>query len=107
MFGTKQKAKYDIVLRTYKKTPNGKTNQWGHKSYDSKEVRSKTLNNTNFGELKRDVYNASKKDKNVYVAYGRDEYYIQRKPRRIKSVTKTFADGSKEVTYYKPVRKSR
>lgn len=57
----------------------------------------------NFSELKKQLYETTKKRKDVFVNYEELQYKIKEQPRRVKSVVRTNADGSRVVTYYKAI----
>lgn len=100
------KGKYDIKVTTYKKVPTGKMNRFGKPEYVTQgKPNVKIRKNTNFAELNKATFNSSVRNENVFVNYSKPTYQIRKMPRRINSVTKKFSDGSKEVTYFKPVRK--
>lgn len=95
----------NIGYTTYIKYPTGKTDKYGRKKYSTESKKSGVIENTTYRDLKVKVYNKSKKDNknpkqpNVYVKYG-DRFSI-RKTKTLESVTKTFNDGHKEITYFK------
>ena len=99
-----KKPVYGIERITYVMTPTGKLNQYGHPEYARKEVTKKRMTQTNFSDLKKDIYNNSKDRKDVYVKYARPTYSIYEHPKKLESVTRRFEDGHKEVSYYKPVK---
>lgn len=101
-----KRGKYDIKMMTYRKVPTGSVNQYGNPVYVTEGTpREKIRKNTNFAEVNKETYNASLGNKNIFVNYAKPTYQIRKMPRKIRSVTKRFSDGSKEVTYFKPVRK--
>ena len=95
-----QKPSYDIEMTRYRYTPTGELLNGNLVRIREKDVYRKTLKNTNFSDLKRDIYNKTQTMDNVYVNYSEPAYVHRQLPRKIKSVVKTYADGSKEVTYY-------
>lgn len=97
-------AKYNVKSTTYVKTPTGRLNRYGRPEYETTNIRERVYKDANFSEIKKKTYEKSKKDKNVYVRYSKPTYSIYSHPKRLVNVTKKFADGHKEVTYYKPVR---
>lgn len=97
----KEKPCYDIVRTRYMYTPTGEVLDDGRLVRVREEnVKKDVLKNTNFSDLKKDIYNKTQTMDNVYVNYYEPAYVHRQLPRKIKSVVKTFEDGSKEVTYY-------
>ncbi|MBQ8749870.1 MAG: hypothetical protein IJZ29_05330 [Clostridia bacterium] len=89
-FWNRNKSK-GVVTSTYTYQPTGETNDKGWPKY--KRVGGRTIKEyprKKFGEFKKDTYNESKANNNIYVSY---------KPRQIDRVTKRNKDGSKTVTF--------
>ena len=104
----RKKANYDILATTYLKKPTGRKNKYGNREYETikSATQTKRLKNTNFGNLKKDLYNSSMRNKNLYVNYSRPTYTINKISPRLKSSVKTAGDGTRTVTYYKAVKKA-
>lgn len=103
----KNNQKYDIQVTRYLKRPTGRKNQYGNSEYETVGSPSvKVLKNTNFTNLKKNLYEQSKKSNNVYVSYGKPTYRITKVRPRVKSVTVRYANGDKQVSYYKAVGKN-
>ncbi len=104
----KNNAKYTIEEVTYVKKPTGKTNKYGNPEYETVgQPKRRQRNGTNFAEVKKDLYEKSQKNKNMYVDYSKPTYRINKNARKLKSSTIRKADGSKEVTYYNVVRQCK
>ncbi len=106
----KKKPSYDIVATTYVKKPTGiKVN--GRNQYETVKTYTTNRKETNFGDLKKNLYDASQKanskvPNSMYVNLGRQAVIHQNVPRKVKNVTVTNKDGTKSVTYFKAVKKS-
>ena len=101
----RERARYGIKMTTYTKRPTGKKNKYGHNEYETVgEPTQRFRKNTNFTELKKELYDNSKNKDNVYVAYTKPVYRINKCRPRVKSVTIRMADGTKKVTYYNAVQ---
>lgn len=103
----KDKPSYKIVATTYTKKPTGEIDKRGRLVYETTGKRETVRKETNFADLKKNVYDASKKQPNTFVNYGRQAVVHQPVPRRVNNVTVRNEDGSKTVTYFKAVSKNK
>ncbi len=102
----KNNQQYDIQVTRYIKRPTGKKNSYGNIEYTTVgDPKIKVIKNTNFSNLKKDLYEQSKKKDNVYIDYTKPIYRITKVPPRIKSVTVRYTNGDKQVSYYKAIGK--
>ena len=90
--------KYMIKYTTYSKHPTGNKDGYGRNQFETKGVSRGAYENTDWKSFKQDLYKKSKNNKELFVNWG-DRFDVRRK-RVVKSVTKKFADGHKEVTYF-------
>lgn len=94
---------YDIVSVKYVKVPTGekypndykRTNLRGKLKYSTTRTNPRTIN-SNWGSVRKNAYDLSSSG-NAFVKWSKPK-------RKLVSVTQTFPDGTKEVTYYKPKR---
>lgn len=102
----RNKPTYDIEITQYLKRPTGNKNRYGNTEYMTVgKPNVKVKRNTNFSNLKQELYEQSKANNNVYIRYSEPVYRVRKIPPRINSVTVRYANGDKRVSYYKPVRK--
>lgn len=86
----KQARKINYVTYRYKKT--GVNKKTGKSVYTRVGKSVRPSQHTSFQVLGQRTYKANKGKKNTYVAFA--------KP-RVKSVTRTYSNGTKTVTYFK------
>lgn len=93
-----EKRLYNIPYKTYVKSMTGEKTENGYNKWATSDIKKGSVKNTTWKKLKQDAYNKAKSNKDVYVDF--EDRFRVRKDRVLKSTTKTFADGHKEVTYY-------
>jgi len=94
---------YKIEATTYTYKDTGNLDEKGKKVWKKQgEPTKRVVEETNFRDLKRNLYDESKKDKSIFVDYAEPVYEIRKKSRQLRSVTKMFSNGTKQVTYYAP-----
>ncbi len=99
----RQKSTYKIVATTYHKVPTGEVDYRGRNKYLTTTKKQSTRKETNFNDLKQNLFKSTSGKENIYVNYGRRAVVHQNVPRRLRNVTVTNKDGSKDVTYFKAV----
>ena len=99
------KQTYSIRATTYVKKPTGEIYPKGthpsylenKRKYSKPEKKSEKVINSTWGDVKQKVFEKSKNNE-VSVRW--------KKPvRHIVSVTKELSDGTKEITYFNPIKK--
>lgn len=101
-----KKACYDIKASTYHKVPTGEIDSRGKKIYATKgNPKTVTYKNTNFSELKKRVYKKSQSENDVFVNYSKPAYTVKKLSPRLKSVVKSYDDGSKDIIYFNALKK--
>lgn len=98
--------KYDVERKTYTYR-NAGLDEKGEIIWERDgDPKSKVMKNTNFNEIKKDLYD--KGSDAGYVKYKPDTYSIRKQPRKLDNVTKYSKDGmTKTITTYLPVRKAK
>lgn len=89
---------YDIPYRTLVKKMSGRKTANGNNKWDVSTTKTGVVKDTNWKKLKQDVYKKAKDNNNLFANY--EDRFTVRKNRVLRSTTKVFADGHKEVTYY-------
>lgn len=102
----RQKPVYDIEMTRYVYTPTGEvTPNGGLVRYRDGQPQKKIIKNTNFGNLKRDLYNRTVDRNDVYVNYSAPQYRIIEQKKRLRSVVQTLPDGTQIRTFYNAVKR--
>lgn len=89
---------YNIKYTKYTKIPTGAVDKYGNKVYQTVKKDSGVVKNTNWSNLKSDAYKKAKSRKDTFANY--EDRFSVRKSRVLKSVTKRFSDGKREITYF-------
>ncbi len=97
---------YRIQVTAVTKRPTGQKDKYGRKKWETVNTKTHTEGKkVTFKDMKMSMFEAAKKNKNVYVDYG-DRLSI-RKTRVINSVTTKNPDGTKTVQYFKKVKEPK
>ena len=97
--------KKEIPYVVITKKPNGKKDKYGRNCWDVVGRSEGKTKPTTYKELKVDTYNKIKKNnsnsKNLKMYPKFEDVFRVKKTRRLVSVTKQFANGSKQTTYFR------
>lgn len=97
--------KRDIPYLVIVKQPSGKKDKWGRNTWTEVSRKNGVVAGTSYKDLKKNTYdkvrknNSNKNNPKMYANY--EDRFSVRKTRRLRSVTKTFKNGTKEITYFK------